>query len=93
MRGDWAQRSFDPTSLLFIEDESVDAPAVNSVYRNGSTSSEYEHWMETNVVDQRQTGYKAVNVKLYQGDIRGTSPQAATLADVCGAGADHAPEN
>ena len=80
LRGDWAQRSFDPTSLLFIEDESVDAPAVNSAYRNGTTSSEFDHWVETNVVDQRQTGYKAVNVKLYQGDIQ--ADQFHKLADM-----------
>ena len=80
LRGDWAQRSFDPTSLLFIEDESIDAPPVNSVYGNGTSSSEFEHWVETNVVDQKQTGYKAVNVKLYQGDIQ--ADQFHKLADM-----------
>lgn len=80
LRGDWAQRSFDPTSLLFIEDESLDAPPVNSMYGNGASSSEFDHWVETNVVDQRQTGYKAVNVKLYQGDIQ--ADQFHKLADM-----------
>ena len=42
----WAQRSFDPTPLLFLEDESLDAPALEGQYssnghartsRDGST--------------------------------------------------------
>ena len=28
----WAQRSFDPTSLLFIDDEESDAPSLDRIY-------------------------------------------------------------
>lgn len=80
MSHEWAQRSFDPSSLLFIEDESIDAPPLHASHPNGSPSSEFDHWAETNVVDQKQQGYKAVNVKLYQGDIQ--AEQFHQLADI-----------
>ena len=76
----WAQRSFDPSSLLFIEDESLDAPPLHGSHPNGPASSEFDHWAKTNVVDQKQGGYKAVNVKLYQGDIQ--AEQFHRLADI-----------
>ena len=76
----WARKSFDPSSLLFIEDESIDAPPLHSPHPNGSPSPEFDHWVETNVVDQKQAGYKAVNVKLYQGDIH--AEQFHRLADI-----------
>lgn len=80
MSHEWAQRSFDPSSLLFIEDESLDAPPLHGSHPNGPASSEFDHWAETNVVDQKQRGYKAVNVKLYQGDIQ--AEQFHRLADI-----------
>ena len=80
MSHEWAQRSFDPSSLLFIEDESMDAPPLHGSHPNGPASSEFDHWAETNVVDQKQGGYKAVNVKLYQGDIQ--AEQFHRLADI-----------
>ena len=80
MSHEWAQRSFDPSSLLFIEDESLDAPPLHGSHPNGPASSEFDHWAETNVVDQKQGGYKAVNVKLYQGDIQ--AEQFHRLADI-----------
>ena len=80
MSQEWAQRSFDPSSLLFIEDESLDAPPLHGSHPNGPASSEFDHWAETNVVDQKQGGYKAVNVKLYQGDIQ--AEQFHRLADI-----------
>lgn len=80
MSHEWAQRSFDPSSLLFIEDESMDAPPLHGSHPNGPASSEFDHWAKTNVVDQKQGGYKAVNVKLYQGDIQ--AEQFHRLADI-----------
>ena len=64
----WAQRSFDPTDLLFIEDESKDAPALDGNYRSGSTP-EFDRWVESNVEAQKQEGYHAATVKLELGDI------------------------
>ena len=67
----WAQASFDPTPLLYLVDESKDAPDLNGGYhaRNGH-GAEFDHWAETNVQPQKQQGYNAVTVKLPLGDIQ-----------------------
>jgi sulfite reductase beta subunit-like hemoprotein len=71
LKGQWAQRSFDPTTLLFIEDESLDAPvAPLGGYHTNGHLPEFERWLQTNVQPQKQEGYKAVTVKLTQGDIQ-----------------------
>jgi sulfite reductase beta subunit-like hemoprotein len=76
----WAQRSFDPTDLMFVEDESVDAPPLNGSYAAFGSDPEFEHWMKSNVESQRQDGYKAVTVRLPLGDIDGR--QFHELADM-----------
>ena len=76
----WAQRSFDPTSLLFIEDESKDAPPLSAAYHTNGHSPDFQHWLETNVHPQKQEGYRAVTVKLPLGDIQ--AEQFRQLADI-----------
>ena len=76
----WAQRSFDPTDLMFVEDESVDAPPLDGNYAAFGSDLEFEHWMNSNVESQRQDGYKAVTVRLPLGDIDGR--QFHQLADM-----------
>ena len=80
LQEDWAQRSFDPTSLLFIEDESVDAPPLNGGYRSNGHGDDFTRWVETNVRAQKQEGYRAVTVKLPLGDIQ--AEQFHQLADL-----------
>ena len=77
----WAQRSFDPTPLLFIEDESLDAPVapIGGYHTNGHLP-EFERWAETNVHPQKQQGYKVVTAKLHLGDIQ--AEQFHQLADL-----------
>ncbi len=77
----WAQKSFDPTELLFLEDESLDAPLppAGGYGRNGH-SPEFQRWLETNVQPQKQKPYVAVAVKLLLGDISGK--QFHELADI-----------
>ncbi len=65
----WAQRSFDPSDLLFIEDESKDAPPLNGSYAAFGNEPEFDHWLASNVQAQRQDGYNAVTVRLPLGDI------------------------
>ena len=81
MKEDWAQRSFDPTPLLFLEDESIDAPALDGDYTtvNGDTP-EYKAWFDSNVESQKQEGYSVVQVKLPLGDIN--PDQFHALADL-----------
>jgi sulfite reductase beta subunit-like hemoprotein len=77
----WAQKSFDPTPLLFIEDESLDAPSpIEGNSHSNDHSTEFEQWLETNVQPQKQQGYKAVTVKLPLGDIQ--AEQFHRLADL-----------
>ena len=66
----WAQRSFDPTSLLFLEDESLDAPALSGSYSTNGHDPDFQRWVESNVKAQKQQGYQTVTVKLPLGDIQ-----------------------
>ena len=77
----WAQKSFDPTPLLFIEDESADAPEApaGAPEMNGHLP-EFEGWLSSNVQDQRQEGYKVATVNLPLGDI--SARQFHQLADL-----------
>ena len=68
LKGEWAKKSFDPTPLLFIEDESKDAPSLEGNYRTGS-SKEFDRWEDSNVRAQKQEGYRVVTVKLPLGDL------------------------
>ena len=80
LQENWAQRSFDPTSLLFIEDESLDAPPLDGGYRSNGHGDDFTRWIETNVRAQKQEGYRAVTVKLPLGDIQ--AEQFHQLADL-----------
>lgn len=81
LKGSWAQKSFDPKTLLFIEDESKDAPMEPSGgYNLNEDSPEFNIWLKTNVHSQKQRGYKAVTAKLLLGDIQAEQfHQLATL--------------
>ena len=76
----WAQRSFDPTDLMFVEDEAQDAPPLNGSYAAFGSEPEFDHWMNSNVQAQRQDGYNAVTVRLPLGDI--DDKQFHQLADM-----------
>ena len=65
---DWAQRSFDPTGLLYIDDERANAPSLDGDYATGS-DAEFDRWVSTNAHAQKQDGYYAATVKLPLGDI------------------------
>ncbi|MDA1189338.1 MAG: nitrite/sulfite reductase [Chloroflexi bacterium] len=70
LKEDWAKEDrFDPEPLLFVEDESVDAPPLQANYRTNGNSAGFQKWKATNVVPQRQKGYFAATVKLILGDI------------------------
>ena len=68
LKGAWAQKSFDPTPLLFIEDESKDAPSLAGNYKTGA-GEEFDRWVDSNVRAQKQEGYRVVTVKLPLGDV------------------------
>tara|TARA_B100000686_G_scaffold76882_1_gene82906 strand:- start:22487 stop:24253 length:1767 start_codon:yes stop_codon:yes gene_type:complete len=70
MEGEWAQKSFDPKHLLFIEDEMADAPKLDADFKQPSSSdAKFEEWCDSNVATQKQTGYHAATVKVKLGDL------------------------
>ena len=77
----WAQRSFDPADLLFVEDEAADAPPLNGDYAAFGGDPEFQRWLESNVQPQRQEGYSAATARLPLGDI--DAEQFRALADIC----------
>ena len=76
----WAQGSFDPTPLLFLEDESKDAPPLVAGYDVNGHNPDFQRWVESNVHSQKQEHYRAVTVKLPLGDIQ--AEQFHQLADI-----------
>ena len=74
LTNEWASQSFDPTSLMDLPDEHLDAPVPQPSSENGhgggDLGPEYKHWLETNVRPQKQEGYNSVWVKLRLGDIQ-----------------------
>ena len=60
--------------------------ALPVLHTNGAAHPEYERWLESNVVAQKQTGYAAVIVRVDQGNLsgdqfRGLARLAATAGD------------
>ena len=81
LKEEWAQRSFDPTPLLFLEDESLDAPIAPAAgYHTNGHHADFQRWTESNVHLQKQTGYRVVTAKLPLGDIN--AEQWHELADL-----------
>jgi sulfite reductase beta subunit-like hemoprotein len=71
LEGDWVnERDFDPTPLLFENDEQANAPAapLNPSSANGSRS-EFDSFAAANVRPQKQQGFSTVEVKVTRGDL------------------------
>lgn len=82
LKGDW-NTPVDTDSLLWLEDESADAPAVGEPAVEVSfddASDEFKEWMRTNVFPQKQDGYNMVHVVLQRGDL--WSHQWSPLANI-----------
>jgi sulfite reductase beta subunit-like hemoprotein len=71
LKGDWvAERDFSVAARRFDIDEEAGAPAVPAAFGspNGDLS-EFERFCESNVRAQKQTGFNAVEIKVYRGDL------------------------
>ena len=82
LEGDWVdERDFDPTPLLFIDDEEAGAPPVPATYASpNGDGTEYERWAASSVVPQRQPGFSTVQIKVVRGDL--TPEQFRGLAEI-----------
>jgi len=66
----WAQQRISPDELLFLDDEEADAPRpLANPEQPGADRAEFDHFVRTNTRDQRQAGYRTVEVKVPQGDL------------------------
>ncbi len=82
LKGDWVQeRDFDPTPLLFEQDEEADAPPVPESYSSpNGDASDFERWVASNVAPQRQQGFSTAEVRVIRGDL--SPAQFRGLADI-----------
>ncbi|MGY8879409.1 MAG: nitrite/sulfite reductase, partial [Dehalococcoidia bacterium] len=81
LEGDWARKEIDLDSLMFVDDEEGDAPAVDSgATAEPADDAAYTYWKRTNVEAQRQDGFSVVFVRVERGDVYAN--QWSQLADV-----------
>jgi sulfite reductase (ferredoxin) len=82
LNGDWvSERDFSLEEILYEYDEEAHAPAVRESYAspNGDLR-EFDHFVESNVSDQRQDGFVTVEVKITRGDL--TPEQLRGLGEI-----------
>jgi sulfite reductase beta subunit-like hemoprotein len=80
--GEWvAERDFSLDEIMYELDEEAGAPQAGSQYAspNGDRRP-FDHFLESNVLAQRQHGFSTVEVKVRRGDL--TPEQLRGLADV-----------
>lgn len=82
LKGDWADKDYAIEARLFVDDEEADAPPVSSVLPAVAVADRdlYDWFVESNVTQQRQSGYSTVEVKVNQGDL--SPEQFRGLADI-----------
>ena len=81
LKGDWANKDIDLNSLLFLEDESLDAPEVPEKFTPEPVNdAEYDSWKASSVEEQKQEGFNVVYVRVERGDIY--ADQWQPLADM-----------
>ncbi len=76
----WAQKEIKPDRFFYFSDEEEHAPPLVTGNGKHPSSPEFDHWVETNVIRQRQPGYAFAYVKVPLGDISDT--QFHVLADL-----------
>jgi sulfite reductase beta subunit-like hemoprotein len=88
LKGDWVnERDFDPTPLLLLHDEEANAPEkpLEASSPNGDRR-EFDRFVESNVIAQRQEGFSTVQVKVFRGDLTPEQLRgiAQIMRDYCG---------
>ncbi|MBP38171.1 MAG: ferredoxin--nitrite reductase [Chloroflexi bacterium] len=81
LKGDWANKVIDLDSLMYVDDESIDAPVVpTDATPEPTDDAVYDNWKRTNVEAQKQDGFNVVYVRVERGDIYAN--QWPSLADI-----------
>jgi sulfite reductase beta subunit-like hemoprotein len=82
LEGDWvSERDFAIDHLRYVHDEEASALAPPSEYASpNGDRSEFERWVDANVVPQRQDGFSSATVKVTRGDL--TPEQLRGLAQI-----------
>ena len=81
LKGDWANKKIDLDALLFVEDESKDAPEIpDNPLPEPSDDADYDHWKSNAVEGQRQSGFSMVYARVERGEI--FEEQWNPLADI-----------
>ena len=70
LKGELANKRIDLDSLMWVEDEEADAPAVpGDATPEPANDAAYSAWKSTNAVPQKQSGFNLVHVRIERGDI------------------------
>jgi sulfite reductase beta subunit-like hemoprotein len=82
LQGDWVnERDFAIDNKLLERDEAATAPPVPQSFASpNGDQSEFDGFVEANVMRQRQEGFSAVQIKITRGDL--TPEQLRGLADL-----------
>jgi sulfite reductase (ferredoxin) len=88
LKGDWVnERDFDPTPLLLLHDEEANAPErpPEAGSPNGDRR-EFDRFVESNVIAQKQEGFSTVQIKVFRGDLTPEQLRgiAQIMRDYCG---------
>jgi sulfite reductase beta subunit-like hemoprotein len=82
LEGEWvAQRDFSLDGILFEHDEQANAPVRPEAYATANGDlREFDHFLASNILPQRQEGFCTVEVKVRRGDL--TPDQLRGLAQI-----------
>ncbi|MFZ0043011.1 MAG: nitrite/sulfite reductase [Solirubrobacteraceae bacterium] len=71
LQGDWVgERDFSLDEILLEVDEQANAPGPDGGYASpNGDRREFDHFLESNVIPQRQKGFATVEVKIRRGDL------------------------
>lgn len=71
LKGDWAQKEYDLSELIFAHDEEAVAPqpSASATQPTDADRAAFDSWTAASVRPQRQQGYASVEVKVPQGDL------------------------
>jgi sulfite reductase beta subunit-like hemoprotein len=71
LEGDWVfERDFSLDEILMEHDEEANAPEPREEYASpNGEGREFGHFLQSNVVGQRQAGFSTVEVKIRRGDL------------------------